>query len=189
MGAADEFLQAYGVPVDAENAPRALLRFPGPCGIRDFLNGELKFLATPEDRVVYFTSRNFEYIEEGAGLFGSLVVFDALKFEIVQTAVAHVYVGKNCALSTEHRIGWAPPSVMKRVEDWSGVDSPEILAKLIGPDSGEREAVQKLADAYFAEIEAVAKVERRPGKFWFAMSAAERVRMLERIGFAPRWSA
>ncbi len=185
----EELLQVFGVSVDAEHAPRALLRFPGPCGIRDFLNGELKFLATPEDRVVYFTSRNFEYIEEGAALFGSLVVFDALKFEIVQTAASHIYVGKNLPLSAEHRIDWVPPSVMKRVENWSEIDGPDALAKLIGPGSDERDTVRKMAGDYFAEINAVAQLERRPGKFWFALSAAERTRELQRLGVAPRWSA
>jgi hypothetical protein len=171
--------------------PSVLLRFPGACGVRDFLNGTLKTLANPRDSITYFTTRNFDDIRAGSSHFGSFVVFDPSRFPLVKLAGSdHVYLGANPEVALEVDVTWVPPRLMATVEDWTLYDRPEAVRELCGPDwVEERFEMQLQINGYFEEISALEQAGvPLPGSSWYGTPAELRRQLLAQAGGIPRWT-
>ncbi len=159
-----------------------LLRFPGACGVRDFLRGDLKTVAHPRDEIAYFTTRTFEDVALGSSLFGTLVIFDPARLPLVRLhGSEHVYLGPNPELELETDVTWVPPRLVASVSDWSPYDRPEKVRSLCGPAWEEERAQMRLkVNAYFEEISALARAGIPfPKTSWYATPQEERARLLK----------
>lgn len=185
-------LAALGTPLLKGERPRALLRFPGACGVRDFLQGSLVTLSHPGERVVFLASRGLSDIHPGASRFGGLVAFLPPGTPLVRSSTeAHVYVALNVPVSREREVTWVPPRVWTSVADWSGFGSADEVREACGPSLGEeRLAMAQQVNAYFEEI---SQLERAgvpfPATPWYATPPEERLTLLRRAGSEARWSA
>jgi hypothetical protein len=184
-------LLPYGDPVSSAETPAVLLRFPGACGVRDFLQGSLKTLANPQDTITYFTSRNFKDIRAGSALFGSFVVFDPSRLPLVRLHGSdHVFLGPNPRVELEVDVTWVPPRFMESVTDWNRYSTPTLVRELCGPDwQEERFEMSLQINAYFEEIAALAQRGIPfPVTSWYETPLDERLRLLARAGAKPRWT-
>ena len=168
-----------------------LLRFPGACGVRDFLRGNLKTLANPQDTITYFTTRNFDEIRAGSGYFGGFVVFDPARLPLVRLDGSdHVFLGPNPLVQPEVDVTWVPPRLMESVTDWSRFVTPAQVRELCGPAwQQERFEMSLQVNAYFEEISSLAlRGVPFPQTAWYATASEERLRLLAMAGSEPRWT-
>ena len=184
-------LLPYGGLVPPAEVPAVLLRFPGACGVRDFLQGELETLAHPRDTITYFTTRNFADIQSGSSFFGSFVVFDPSRMPLVRLAGSdHVFLGPNPKVKLETDVTWVPPRLMSSIQDWSPYSTPDQVRELCGPDwKDERFEMMLQVNAYFEEISSLAQRGIPfPTTPWYATPVIERRRLLAQAGAQPRWT-
>ncbi len=189
--AAPSWLHGYGRPLGVEEVPAVLLRFPGACGVRDFLHGTLSTLARSGDRVTWFTRATFEDIERGVGHFGCFLVFDPLRYGLCEVAGAPgIYVGTNPRVVCDADVTWMPPRLMASIADWSPYATVESAHALVGPTlKAERTQMAERVNAYFEEISALLASGRPPpDRPWYDVSPAERAGILSEIGHAARWT-
>ncbi len=177
-------------PVDPARAPKALLRFPGPCGIRDFLCGRLRRLASAGEAIVYFTACHFDDIATGVAHFGALVILKPIQFQIVQTREPHIFIGQNCAVDAGRDVAWVPPRVAASVEDWSGIGTKTEIEDLTGPDArDERLETLENVNRYFSEVSDLVDAGFSfPDGYWFLTRRAERVATLAKLDLKSRWT-
>lgn len=189
---APPMLAHYGPPVAAQDVPRVLLRFPGACGVRDFFTGALRSWSHPDDRVSWFTTRDFGDIHEGAGMFGALAVTLPLGTPVVRLEGSdHVFLCPNGPARPEQDVTWVPPRMVRGVADWSVFAGVAEVRAACGPLlEEERWAVRQAVNAYFEEISGLARAGvPYPSTPWYATPLEERLTLLGRAGAAPRWSA
>ena len=185
-------LAPLGVAVPEGEVPRTLLRFPGACGVRDFLDGALRSYSRPDDPVSWFTTRDFGDIHEGAGHFGALAVCLPPGTPVVRLEGSdHVFLCLNAPAQREKDVTWVPPRMVRSVENWGAFAGlPEVRAAC-GPSlEEERWAVRQAVNGYFEEIAWLTQAGvPYPETPWYATPVEERLRLLQRAGGVPRWSA
>jgi len=185
-------LALLGAPPPGGDRPSVLLRFPGACGVRDFLHGALATLAHPAERVAWLTSRSFEDIHPGASRFGGLVAFPSAQVPLVRAHGSdHVYVALNTPVTLERDVTWVPPRMWTAVTDWRVFSSAGEVREACGPTLAmEKLAMAQQVNAYFEEISHLGRAGIPfPSGPWYATPLAERLTLLERAGAPPRWSA
>jgi len=171
--------------------PSALLRFPGACGIRDFLQGGLRTIARDGDPIAYFARKNIDYIEKGSGLFGCLIAFDPVRFHPVQTRDEHVCIGVNGPVEIDKDVTWIPPRLMKSDIPWDTLKSVEEAQDIIGSSlQEERLAMLDKVNGYFEEVSVlVASDLPLPDVPWFDVSEEERRAILEALNAQSRFTS
>jgi hypothetical protein len=185
-------LAHFGPAVPAQEVPRVLLRFPGACGVRDFFQGALRCWSHPEDRVSWFTTRNFGDIHEGAGMFGALAVALPRGTPVVRLEGSdHVFLCPNGPARIEQDVTWVPPRMVRSVRDWGAYAGVAEVRAACGPAlEEERWAVRQAVNAYFEEISGLSRAGLPfPATPWYATPLDERLTLLRRAGAVPRWSA
>jgi len=180
----------FGTPVAPDRLPRVLLRFSGPCGVRDFFDESLTRLAPAEDSVVFMAARNVEFIAQGVDYFGCFAVLNPLDYHLVQTPDPDVFVGENRRVEHLSDVVWIPPAVMKSVSNWAELDASDAH-DLVAPTVAEsRRTVSERISEYFEELSDLDRSGFLVGNkaFWFKRSQQDRLAILKDHGVAPRWS-
>ncbi|MEN9799951.1 MAG: hypothetical protein RL653_3648 [Pseudomonadota bacterium] len=185
-------LAPFGPRVPEAELPPTLLRFPGACGVRDFMDGTLRSYSRADEAVSWFTTRDFGDIHAGAGLFGALVVALPRGTPVVRlSGVDHVFLCLNAPARPEQDVTWVPPRMVREVADWRRFEDLAHVRAACGPSlEEERWAVRQAVNAYFEEISWLTQAGvPYPSTPWYATPLEERLRLLERAGGTPRWSA
>lgn len=185
-----KFLRNFGDPVPEDSLPSVLLRFPGACGVRNFLYGRLFSIARPGEPLAYFTRVNFDFIRQGVSFFGCLIVFEPRRFSLVKTEEANVFIGMNKPVEKDKDVTWIPPRLMDTVDSWEAYDSVEKVHDLIGGTLyKEREQMLSVLNAYFEEVSMVVESKLPLPKVpWYEVPAEERLNILAGLGQKVRWS-
>jgi|GEM_PF-2834403 len=89
-----------------------LIRYPGPCGIRDYFAGHLKTPASPGDRLCQFRLRPYPDFVAGVLRFGFLIFTRPERYQTVESD-AGILWGLNATTPT-HEILWVPPLLAER---------------------------------------------------------------------------
>lgn len=173
-----------------EAPPTALLRFPGACGVRDFLAGTMTRLSPPDDPVIHFTRASFAYIRQGAGLFGCLLVFEPARFGLVATADPLVLLGREAPFEAARDLAWVPPRLVEQDAGWERMRGQADLERLAGPTLVDEARVMRATlDRYFAEVDAVWESGLdRSATPWFARPVESRRAVLGVIGHPGGWT-
>ena len=185
-------LAPFGAQVPAPEVPRTLLRFPGACGVRDFMNGTLRSYSRADEPVSWFTTRNFGDIHDGAGLFGALAVALPPGTPVVRlSGKDHVFLCLNAPARPGIDVTWVSPRVVREVPDFNVFENLDQVRAACGPTlEEERWAVQQAVNAYFEEIAGLTQAGvPYPDTPWYATPLEERLTLLRRASAAPRWSA
>jgi hypothetical protein len=104
-------LRDIGRPVP-EGSLSWVVRYPGPCGIRDYFAGRLKTPASPDDRLCQFRLRPYPDFETGIRRFGFLAFTRPEKYQLVESD-AGIFWGLNTP-TPAHEILWIPPLLADR---------------------------------------------------------------------------
>ena len=185
-------LSALGTPPLDGERPSALLRFPGACGVRDFMSGALVTLADPDERLAFLATCSLPEILPGAGRFGGLVAFLPAGTPLVKSRrEAHVYVALNVPVRREQDVTWAPPRMWTAGTDWGAFRSAAEVREACGPSLPEEKlSMAQQVNAYFEEISQVGRAGiPYPSTPWYATPLEERLTLLGRAGAPARWSA
>lgn len=192
MGNVPFLLSTLGTPPPDGDRRRALLRFPGACGVRDFLQGSLVTLSHPAEPLVFLADRGLSSIHPGASRFGGLVAFLPAGTPVVcSREEPHVYVALNVPVRLEQDVTWVPPRVWTSALHWGGFGSVDEVREACGPDlDDEKLEMSQQVNAYFEEISHLARAGLPyPSTPWYATPLEERLTLVERAGGQPRWSA
>jgi len=172
-----------------------LFRYPGPCGLRDLLQGQ-GWLAPPEAEVAWFADRTCHAHGPGALHFGTLALLEPLGLSPARgvpeaslgPAPPAVYGTANVRFDPE-RMLWVPPSRLTAPIPWEGLCSVAQARVWLGDCARERAEVELQLHAYLEELLALARAGAPgPGVSWCRVPAGRRRALLAEYGVEGRWS-
>ncbi len=147
-------LSDIGKPVP-DGTLAMLVRYPGPCGIRDYFAGRLKTPASPGDRLCQFRLRPYPDFVAGIRRFGFLAFTRPARYQLVESDSGILW-GLNSP-TPAHEILWIPPLLAERalsledrviqlsLSDWIGDEDLPIFRN-------EANRVQAEIERHFAEV-------------------------------------
>ena len=193
-----------GRVLSPDDAAPTLFRFPGPCGLLEhFLDGLIDERSESERRAspkgeraiklapvpeLWAADRAVNSEARGAAAFGTLVLLQPLRHDMVETKDAGIWVGVNRAVDPD-TIVWLPPSLVDAAIPWDRIAHAEEAREALGPTDREREDVLASLSRYVEELLAVTKAAiGDPQVRWCDRPAEERQKLLQSHGVAPHWT-
>ncbi len=180
-----------GRPLRPREACPTLFRYPGPEGLRGFLEGTLRRLAPSDAAGVWFSSdpRARGVQPRAVELFGSLVVVEPLRLSPRAASRKGMYLGANVPLRSVPGVVWVPPSLFEVRVRWDELRDPSELRSRRGYEK-ERATVLERLLRYLEELDVLRRSGApRPGKPWCSVPQRERQATLRRYGVRPLWTA
>lgn len=166
-----------------------LFRFPGACGLVEWLLGSLVTLGKRTDAELWAATAPLNGEVPGAIHFGTFALLQPLRFGMCEASPG-IFVGANRPLDDPDRIAWIPPSAMEAAIPWDRVSSAGEAAEYLGTGiEREREAVIDSLDLYAREVEAIAKAGvPDPEIRWCDRPEELRAKLLAEFGVGAIWT-
>jgi hypothetical protein len=182
-------LRSAARPLASGEACPTLFRYPGPEGLRDHLEGTPGRLAPSESPWLWLTPRAARR-QRGLRLFGVVAVLQPLRLQPCRAPRQDAYLGVNRELTADDGALWVPPSALAAPVPWHRMREPDQARRRLGHGYvGERDAVREALGAYLEELSTLARAGATdPGRPWCELPAAERRRLLDRLGVRSRWT-
>lgn len=166
-----------------------LFRFPGACGLVEWLLGSLVTLAKPGDAELWAATSPVNGEVPGAIHFGTFALLQPLRFGMCEASPG-LWVGANRPLDDPGRIAWVPPSAMEAAVPWERIaDAGEAGAHFGSGLERERGEVIDSLELYSREVEAIAKAGvPDPEIRWCDRPEELRAKLLAEFGVASIWT-
>lgn len=190
-------------PLSAKERPKILFRFPGPCGLHELSQGNLKTLAPQELPNVFLFKDRYAIVNQGIEHFGVFTVINPEYFDAIcldddslnslnykPEDHGRIFLGANKAVEEKTDFIWLPSRIYKSKSVWSTTDPHDLNEVTISPSyEDERKHAFEDVNQYMEEVAQIEKalgVQKTP---WFLKEARERKSILKKTGIKSQWTS